>query len=96
MPSRSIVNTPTAASNFSHCRVADAEIDASAREPDPAKQKALWAEAQRKIHDDVCAIPLFDLRQVWVQSPRLDLGYVLNGSLSLGPPITEATRLLAP
>ncbi len=94
--SRSIVNTPTAASNFSHCRVADAAIDAAGREADPAKQKALWAEAQRKIHDDVCAVPLFDLRQVWAQSPRLDLGYTLNGSLSLGPLITETTKLSAP
>ena len=94
--SRSIVNTPTGVSNFSHCRVADAEIDAAAREPDPAKQKALWATAQRKIHDDVCAVPLFDLLQVFARSPRLDLGYPLQGSLSLGPPITEATRLAAP
>ena len=94
--SRAIVNTPTAASNFSHCRVADAEIEAASHEPDPAKQKALWAEAQRKIHEDVCAVPLYDLRQVWMQSPRLDLGYKLMGSLSLAPPITEASRLLPP
>lgn len=94
--SRSTVNTPTAASNFSHCRVADVEIEAAGREPDPAKQKALWAEAQRKIHEDVCAVPLFDLRQVFARNPRLDLGYTLKGALSLAPPITEATRLSAP
>jgi peptide/nickel transport system substrate-binding protein len=94
--SKAAVNTPTAGSNFSHCRVADEEIEAANREPDPAKQKALWATAQRKIHDDVCAVPLFDLRQVWARSPRLVLGYTLTGSLSLGPLITEATKLLPP
>lgn len=93
---RATVNTPTAGSNFSHCRVADAAIEAAAREGDPAKQKALWSEAQRQIHEDVCAVPLFDLRQVFARSPRLDLGYPLTGSLSLGPPITEKTRLTAP
>lgn len=92
--SRATVNTPTAGSNFSHCRVADAEIEAANSEADPAKQRALWATAQRKIHDDVCAVPLFDLRQVWASSPRLQLGYTLNGSLSLGPPISEQTKLL--
>jgi hypothetical protein len=33
---------------------------------------------------------------VWAQSKRLDLGYKLEGSLSLGPPIIESTRLLPP
>ena len=94
--SASTVGTPTGVTNFSHCKAADGEIEAAGREPDPAKQKALWAEAQRKIHDDVCAVPLFDLRQVWAQSPRLNLGYTLTGSLSLGPRMTEATQLAAP
>ena len=41
--SRSIVGTPTAVMNFSHCAVADKEIDAARSEPDLAKQKELWA-----------------------------------------------------
>jgi peptide/nickel transport system substrate-binding protein len=94
--SKSIVGTPTGVTNFSHCAVADSEIEAAGHEPDAAKQKALWAEAQRKIHDDVCAIPLFSLKQVWARSRRVALGYTLSGSLSLGPPITEATKLSAP
>jgi peptide/nickel transport system substrate-binding protein len=92
--SSAIVGTPTGVTNFSHCAVADHEIRAARRAATAEGQMALWKEAQRKIHDDVCAIPLFDLKQVWAHSNRLDLGYTLEGSLSLGPPITEATSLL--
>lgn len=91
--SRADVSKPTAVTNFSHCSVADAEIEAARAEPDPDKQKAFWKEAQRKIHDDVCAIPLFDLQQVWAHSSRVDYGYALKGALNLAPPITEATSV---
>jgi peptide/nickel transport system substrate-binding protein len=91
--SRAIVGTPTAATNFSHCAVADAEIEGARVAPNAEIQKAMWAEAQRKIMDNVCAVPLFELRQVWVHSNRLDYGYDLKGSLGLAPPITEATTL---
>lgn len=87
------IGKPTAVTNFSHCAVADGEIEAARAESDPDKQKALWKEAQRKIHDDYCAIPLFDLMQVWAHSKRVDFGYTLNGAMNLGPPITEATAL---
>jgi len=93
--SRAIVGTPTAVTNFSHCTVADAEIEQARNAPDAAAQAALWKEAQRKIMDDVCAIPLFDLRQVWVRSERVDFGYKLEGAMNLAPPITEATTLKA-
>jgi peptide/nickel transport system substrate-binding protein len=91
--SRSAIGLPTAALNFSHCTVADAEIDAARSEQDPQRQLALWADAQRKIMDGAFAVPLFDLLQVWVRRDTLDLGYRLEGDLNLGPPITEATRL---
>jgi peptide/nickel transport system substrate-binding protein len=91
--SRATVGTPTAATNFSHCAVADKEIEQARTAPDAAAQKALWKEAQRKIMDDVCAIPLFELRQVWARADRLDFGYELKGALNLAPPITEATAL---
>jgi peptide/nickel transport system substrate-binding protein len=91
--SRATVNTPTAASNFSHCSVADKEIEQARTAPDAEAQKALWKEAQRKVMDDVCAVPLFDLRQVWARSDRLNLGYKLEGALNLAPPITEQTTL---
>lgn len=93
--SRATVGTPTAATNFSHCKVADSEIEQARTASDAEGQKALWKEAQRKIMDDVCAIPLFELRQVWARSDRLDLGYDLQGSMNLAPPITEAATLKA-
>ncbi|MGE0724467.1 MAG: ABC transporter substrate-binding protein [Alphaproteobacteria bacterium] len=93
--SNATVGRPTAITNFSHCAVADAEILAARSEPDDAKQLALWATAQRKIHDDVCGVPLFGLMQVWARSANLDLGYDLKGSLNLGPPITEQSTIKA-
>jgi peptide/nickel transport system substrate-binding protein len=90
--SRSTVKTPTAVTNFSHCNAADAEIDAARVEPDAARQRADWAEAQRKIAAEVCAVPLIETLQAWVRRADLDYGYELKGSLSLGPMITEATH----
>jgi peptide/nickel transport system substrate-binding protein len=91
--SRSAPGRPTMSLNFAHCDAADAEIDAARAEPDEAKQQALWATAQRKILEAGCAIPLFDLRQVWVRRANLNLGYRLEGALNLAPAITHATRL---
>jgi peptide/nickel transport system substrate-binding protein len=91
--SRSTVNTPTAMSNFSHCSVADSDIRAARVEPDPAKQLAYWKSAQRKIHDTICSVPLFDQLQVWVHNDRVVYGYDLKGSMSLAPIITEKTSL---
>ncbi|GGE45699.1 ABC transporter substrate-binding protein [Agaricicola taiwanensis] len=91
--SRATVNTPTAATNFSHCAVADKEIEEARVAPSAEKQNALWKEAQRKIMEDVCAVPLFELRQVWARSDALDFGYELKGAINLAPPITEATTL---
>ncbi|MCZ8185792.1 MAG: ABC transporter substrate-binding protein [Beijerinckiaceae bacterium] len=90
--SRSIVKTPTAVTNFSHCKVADAEIDAARTEQDKAKQVALWKAAQEKIINEVCAVPVNEMLMLWAFKDSLDLGYELKGSLNLGPPITEQTR----
>lgn len=91
--SDSIVKTPTAVTNFSHCNAADAEIIAARSEPDAAKQLELWNVAQHKTIDAVCSVPLFELQQVWARSPAVDYGYDLKGSLSLGPVITENSTL---
>jgi peptide/nickel transport system substrate-binding protein len=90
--STSTVGTPTGVTNFSHCNVADAEIVAARSELDPAKQKALWAEAQRKIFDAVCAAPIYESFVLWAYRDTLDLGYELKGSMNLGPPILETTH----
>jgi peptide/nickel transport system substrate-binding protein len=90
--SRSTVKTPTAVTNFSHCNVADAEIDAARTEPNDAKQIELWQTAQKKITAAVCAVPLVEGLQAWVHRDTVDYGYELKGSLSLGPLITEQTH----
>ena len=61
-------------------------------EQDAAKQKALWAAAQKKIVEAVCAVPIYENLQLWAWKDNLDLGYELKGSLNLSPPITEMTQ----
>jgi peptide/nickel transport system substrate-binding protein len=90
--SASTIGTPTAVTNFSHCNVADAEIRAARAATDPAKQKELWKTAQEKIIKAVCAVPIYEQLQLWAWKDTLDLGYDLQGSLNLSPPITEKTR----
>jgi len=90
--SASIVGKPTAVTNFSHCDVADKEIDAAKIETDTEKQVALWVEAQKKIVAAVCAVPLAEALQIWAHRTDLDYGYELKASLSLGPLLTEATH----
>jgi peptide/nickel transport system substrate-binding protein len=87
--SKSIVGTPTAITNFSHCDVADAEIEGARVAQDKAKQLQLWADAQKKIMDKVCAIPLYLSMQLWAWKDSLDFGFEPEGSLNLSPPVTE-------
>jgi peptide/nickel transport system substrate-binding protein len=91
--SRSEIGKPTQVTNFSHCNVADKEIDAARAAPNVTTRNALWRSAQAKINADICAIPLFDLQQVWVRRRAVDYGVPLEGALNLIPPITEKTTL---
>jgi len=91
--SAAAIGAPKAISNFSHCTVGDEAIRQARVEPDAQKQLALWKQAQQKIHADVCAVPLFGLKQVWVHSDRVNYGYTLKGALNLQPPITELTTI---
>ena len=88
-----IVGTATAQTNFSHCNVADAEIDSARSAADPKAQAAAWAAAQVKIMEAACVVPIFELQQVWGRRATLDYGYELTGTLNLGPPITENTTI---
>ena len=94
--SAAAIGAPGAMSNFSHCSVADDAIRQARMEPDAQKQLALWKDAQVKIHGDVCAVPLFGLKQVWARGDRVNYGYALKGALNLQPPITELTTVSAP
>ncbi|MBL0141656.1 MAG: polyamine ABC transporter substrate-binding protein [Betaproteobacteria bacterium] len=91
--SRAEIGSPTQVTNFSHCKVADAEIDAARSEADPARRIALWRTAQEKINAEICGIPLFDLQQVWARRDTVDYGVPLEGALNLAPPINEKTTL---
>jgi peptide/nickel transport system substrate-binding protein len=90
--SDSIVGTPTAVTNFSHCAVADEEIVEARTEQNLDRQLELWAEAQRKIKDEVCAVPIYQNLQLWAWKDNLDLGFPVEGSLNLSPAITEESR----
>ena len=92
--SASTVGTATAITNFSHCDVADADIEAARSETDIEKQKALWTRAQERIGEAVCGVPLIETLQLYAYSDKLQLGYDLNGSLNLGPPITEKSHFV--
>ena len=89
--SASIVGTPTAVTNFSHCTVGDDAIRAARTEIDPTRQLAFWKTAQQQINDDVCGVPLFELRQVWAHNSNVKFGYDLVGDINIAPPITELT-----
>lgn len=90
--SRSIVKTPSAVTNFSHCAVADAEIDQARSEPNKERQLQLWKTAQEKVISEVCAVPVNEMLQLWAYKDNLDLGYELKASLNLGPPVLETTH----
>ncbi len=92
--SASIVGTPRAVTNFSHCNVADDDIRAARVETDPFKQKELWKGAQASIIKAVCGVPVYEQLQLWAWKNTLDLGYELKGSLNLAPPITENTHFV--
>lgn len=90
---RSIVKTPTAVTNFSHCNQADQQIDAARVSTDINEQRRLWAEAQRILVENVCGVPLLETLLVFARRDNVDYGYELRGSMSLGPLITERTRI---
>lgn len=90
--SRSAPGHQTSVVNFSHCAVADAEIDGAKAERDPARQNALWKLAQEKIVREVCSVPFSEQLVMWAWKDSLDFGTPMVGSLNLMPHITEKTR----
>lgn len=90
--SNSAIGSPAAVTNFSHCDVADKQIEAARTETDPAKQVEFWHEAQRLIIENVCGIPTTETAGVWARRKNLDWGFAFKGSMSLGPLVTELTH----
>jgi peptide/nickel transport system substrate-binding protein len=91
--SSAAIGSKGAMSNFAHCDVADVPIRKARITTDLVTQKDLWKQAQSLIHEDVCGIPLFGLKQVWVHGDNVNYGYGLKGSLNLQPPVTEITSI---
>lgn len=91
--SASIVGTPTASINFSHCDVADDEIVKARSEADAETQKQLWATAQKKIIEQICAVPLYEQLIAYGRRDAVEWGYDLQAAMHLGPTVTELTEL---
>lgn len=80
--------------NFSHISSIDDLIEAARAELDPAKQVALWKEAQFKILEEMAAKPLYTKRFIYARKPYVDYGYELLASLAYTPAINELTKIL--
>jgi peptide/nickel transport system substrate-binding protein len=91
--SKSVVGSPSAITNFSHYHQIDDLIETARVEADLRKQKALWAEAQKKIIEDAVALPLCITKFVFARKTYVDLGYEMRSSLTLGTPIKEITDI---
>jgi peptide/nickel transport system substrate-binding protein len=91
--SRSIVGTPSAITNFSHYNQIDHLIEKARVEADPKRQKALWAQAQKKIIEDAAVLPLCITKFVFARKTYVDLGYEMRSTLTLVTPIKETTDI---
>jgi peptide/nickel transport system substrate-binding protein len=91
--SKSIVGTPTAITNFSHYNKIDDLIEKARVEVDLKKQKAIWAEAQKKIIEDAVALPLCITKFVFARKVYVDIGYELGSTLDLVPSIKWTTDI---
>jgi peptide/nickel transport system substrate-binding protein len=89
--SKSIVGAPTAITNFSHYNKIDDLIEKARVQPDPKKQKHIWAEAQKKILEDAVVLPLCITKFVFARKTYVDLGYEMRSTLTLVTPIKETT-----
>jgi len=92
--SKSIVGTPTAITNFSHYDKIDDLIEQGRGETQVEKQKALWAQAQRKILEDAVAYPLCITKFVFARKDYVDLGYEMKSTLTLVDTIKWNSRIL--
>jgi peptide/nickel transport system substrate-binding protein len=92
--SDSIVGTPTAITNFSHFDKIDDFIEQARKETQVEKQKALWAEAQKKILQDLAAYPFCVTKFVFARKDYVDLGYEMKSTLTLVDTIKWNSRVL--
>lgn len=98
--SASIVQTPTAKTNFSHYGEVIPGIDELVDEArgimDHDRQAELYAQAQKKIMEDLPSYPICLIKQAFVRQPWVDLGYDTDPyeTLYYIIEVSEKTRIL--
>lgn len=92
--------------NFSHYGAVDADgdgkvdsidgiIEKARLELDPAKQDALWKEAQIELLKNAAVVPIIRLKYLFPMKSYVELGHPLEFSWSTySPQITENTKIL--
>ena len=88
-----VVSGAKPVTNFSHYDQIDDLIVQARAETDPARQDALWKEANVKLLQDMVAMPLHFQNQVYARTQAVDYGHELVSSLALYPQITELTTI---
>jgi peptide/nickel transport system substrate-binding protein len=88
-----VVTGPRPNTNFSHYDQVDDLIEEARAETDPDRQVELWKEINIRILQDMAAMPLLYINQVYGRSERVDYGHELKSSLALYPQITELTTI---
>jgi peptide/nickel transport system substrate-binding protein len=79
--------------NFAHYSKVDEQIESARREADPARQTALWKDAQTHALEDVVAYPIQYTNQVYARGSNVDYGHDLKSVIQLYPGIDERTSL---
>jgi peptide/nickel transport system substrate-binding protein len=68
-------------------------IEKARVEADPKRQKALWAQAQKKIIEDAAVLPLCITKFVFARKTYVNPGYEMRSTLTLVTPIKETTDI---
>jgi peptide/nickel transport system substrate-binding protein len=88
-----VVTGKSPVTNFAHYSGVDGLIEQARAQTDPARQGALWRDANAKILGAMAAFPIMVVKQVYGRSRKLDYGHELKSSLALYPQITERTTI---
>ena len=86
-----VVHGKSPVTNFSNCKAIDDLIESARVEVDPAKQIAMWKEAQIEILKDYYVVPMYLQMQVWAHNKNVSYGYPLSSSFTTAPNINELT-----
>lgn len=88
-----IVTGPSPNTNFARYDQVDDLIEQARAETDADAQIELWKQINIKILEDMAAMPILFINQVYGRSEKVDYGHELVSSLALYPQITELTTI---